>query len=91
MKAIVQILRKMMGRPSCEEVNRFLAEFVEGTLPADIQAKFAKHVDGCKCCGSYLDDYKTTIKLAKSCQDVAIPDKLADSTVEFLQSYMKDA
>ena len=80
-----------MGRPTCEEVNRFLAEYVEGTLPDDLRVKFDRHLSHCKCCGPFLDDYRSTIKFANSSQDIAIPEKLADSTIEFLRSHLKDA
>ena len=80
-----------MRRPSCEEVNRFLAEYVEGVLVGDTRDKFEQHIRSCKCCGPYLDDYRTTIEMAKESSDVEIPEALADSTVEFLRARMRDA
>jgi hypothetical protein len=91
MNGFARIMQKMMGRPSCEEINRFLAEYVEGTMQDDLRVKFDKHISRCKCCGGYLEDYRSTIDLVKTSQDVAIPDRLADYTVDFLRKNLNDA
>ena len=91
MKGIIQVLQKMMGRPSCEEVNQFLVEYVDGSMEEQTRIKFDKHMSHCKCCGGYLDDYRATIELTKNCHEVAIPDKLADHTIEFLRANLNDA
>ena len=85
-KSAIQIAQKMLGRPSCEEVNRFLAEYIEGALDDETQTKFDRHLSHCKCCGSYLDDYRSTIEMAHDSEEVAIPPLLADHTIEFLRS-----
>jgi len=80
-----------MRRPNCEEVNRFLAEYVEGVLAGETRDKFEQHIKRCKCCGPYLEDYRTTIEMTKASSEVKVPDALADHTVEFLRARMNDA
>lgn len=91
MNPLVWISNKLMRRPSCEEVNRFLVEYVEGLLEGETRDKFEAHIKRCKCCGPYLDDYRTTIKMAKTSHDVEIPEALVDHTLEFLRVRMNDA
>lgn len=85
------IAQKMMRGPSCEEVNNFLAEYVEGVLMEDTRAEFENHMKRCATCGSYLSDYRETIELAKNSHDVKIPDELAEHAIEFMRLQMRDA
>ena len=80
-----------MPGPTCEEVNRFLAEYIEGVLVEETRVKFEQHIDRCKCCGPYLEDYRTTIAMAKASDDVKVPEALVDHTLEFLRSRTNDA
>ena len=91
MNPLVWISNKLMRRPTCEEINRFLAEYVEGALATETHDKFEKHIRLCSCCGSYLDDYRMTIEMAKNSRDIKVPDALIDHTIEFLRTRMKDA
>ncbi len=72
--------------PGCEEVNEFLAEYVEGSLDEKTQKQFEEHLGMCKCCDHYLDQYTSTIEMTKEAEaDVAIPSELAEHTLAFLR------
>jgi anti-sigma factor RsiW len=74
-----------MGEPKCGEVNRFLAEYVEGDLDAETSGRYESHLSKCPPCGTYFEQYQQTIDLAKSCQDAALPDDLVEHTLAFLR------
>lgn len=80
-----------MRGPSCEDVNRFLAEYVEGVLAEEARDDFEKHIARCKNCGPYLDDYRAMIEMAKTSNFVEVPDALVDHTLEYLRARLNDA
>jgi predicted anti-sigma-YlaC factor YlaD len=85
MKAVT-LLKTMLGlAPNCKKVNSFLAEYVEGSLPDKTRMQFEEHIGMCKCCGTYFDQYKTTIELMKEGDEVEIPSELVEHTMSFLR------
>jgi predicted anti-sigma-YlaC factor YlaD len=81
---------RMMGEPQCGEVNRFLAEYLEGELDAETSTRYESHLSECPPCGTYFQQYQETIGLARSCQDVALPDDLVEHTLAFLRDKRAD-
>ena len=51
---------------TCEELIRFLADYLADEVPADTRARFEAHLVGCASCRAYLASYRTTIGLAKA-------------------------
>ncbi|MDX2146567.1 MAG: zf-HC2 domain-containing protein [Planctomycetota bacterium] len=49
---------------TCQDVNGFLLEYVEGTLPPEVRAAFERHLAECPRCVRYLRGYRRTIELA---------------------------
>lgn len=45
-------------------ITRFLADYVEGTLPSETRADFEHHLDVCASCVAYLRTYRETIAMA---------------------------
>ena len=45
-------------------ITDFLADYLDGTLPAGTLADFEHHLDVCASCVAYLRTYRTTIALA---------------------------
>lgn len=80
------MLKTALGlAPGCEKVNEFLAEYVEGTLDEKTQAQFNEHMEMCKCCDHYLDQYKSTISMTHEVEEVSVPSELAEHTLAFLR------
>ncbi|HET8798829.1 MAG TPA: zf-HC2 domain-containing protein [Thermoanaerobaculia bacterium] len=50
----------------CEELISFLADYLDGLLPAETLASFEKHLEGCRSCRAYLATYRETILMARS-------------------------
>lgn len=51
---------------TCEELIRFLADYLADEVPAGQRARFEAHLVGCASCRAYLATYRTTIGLAKA-------------------------
>ena len=64
---------------TCQEVNEFLADYLEGTLPWRQRLSFKVHLVLCRRCRQYLASYVETIRLTHSgAQSTAddVPDEL---------------
>lgn len=63
-------------RISCQACVDFIIDYLEGTLPAEEQAKFQEHLNLCRGCVTYLENYKQTMNLCKGaceCNEKAPP------------------
>jgi len=80
------IFRPFMRGPSCEDVNRFLCEYLEGTLPEKTETMFLAHISKCSDCFSYFEQYRATVEMVSEQKDIRIPDKLVEHTLEFLRA-----
>ncbi|GEM_PF-502577 len=83
-----KIRRIFRPSPSCQEVNRFLAEYIEGVLPAETQARFKMHLDQCAKCKPYFEQYLMTLELVKEDEEVNPPEELLEHTIEFLRAHL---
>ncbi len=78
-----------MRGPSCEEVNRFLADYLEGALPDKTHARFRTHIEKCPDCSVFFEQYKTTIEWVREDRDLKIPEDLVEHTLEFLRDNIR--
>ena len=64
---------------TCKEVNEFLADYLDGTLPWRQRLSFNVHLMICQHCRQYMASYAATIRVTKSLGQVAeqqVPDEL---------------
>ncbi len=85
MRMAAPMIRRLMGTPSCQEVNSFLMDYVDETLDAETSERYRKHLGRCGTCTSYLEQYQDTIKLARECRDSELPSDLVEHTLAFLK------
>lgn len=85
MNIFIIIGRLFRGEPSCQDINRFLVEYIDDELPLDTRKQFERHLDLCPSCRTYFEQYSETIRLVRE-DDVDIPAGLAEHTLEFLRS-----
>lgn len=81
-----QLIMKLMGMPSCEQVNTFIAAYLDNELPDTDREAFEKHLQKCHNCNAYFKQYKATIMAVQNAEDVELPDDLVEHTLEFLRS-----
>ena len=51
---------------TCRELIEFLADYLDGQLPAGQRKLFESHLAACGPCRRYLSQYKTTTELVRS-------------------------
>jgi anti-sigma factor RsiW len=51
-----------MTHLSCRACADFIADYLSGELDADVRATFEVHLDRCRNCRAYLDQYAAVIK-----------------------------
>ncbi|NBC18582.1 MAG: hypothetical protein GVY18_14865 [Bacteroidetes bacterium] len=79
---------------SCEDVNDFIVEYLDGTLDDRTRRRFEKHIANCPACSTYLDQYRETVTLVKEEADADVPEppeELVDATLDFLRQHYDDA
>jgi anti-sigma factor RsiW len=50
---------------ACRVVVEIVTEYLEGTLPADLRARFDVHLADCQGCTTYLDQMRATIRMLR--------------------------
>lgn len=88
MSIFTKIKRFVRPRPlSCEEVNRFIMDFLDGEVDERTEVRFEAHLRNCPNCEAFLDQYRNTVHLVKDRDNVQIPDELVRRTIDFLQDH----
>jgi Putative zinc-finger len=49
---------------TCQELVELVTDYLEGAMPAGDRVRFEQHIAGCEGCGTFLDQTRTTIRLA---------------------------
>ena len=91
MNPLKMIMRSLMRLPTCEEVNKFLVDYIDGTLPEKTRKKFEAHLKRCPNCAPFFQQYKSTIELVREDRDIRIPDYLVEHTLAFLRQNIGSA
>ena len=91
MNTVIRKIKSWLGYSlTCEEVNRFIIDYLEGILPPRPARLFEKHIAQCPNCGPYFDQYKTTVELVRE-QGEEVPDppeELVEATMAFLKKHI---
>ena len=62
-------LRRLPYMISCKDLEAFIVDYVDETLPARQRKKFEVHLLVCSSCQAYIDNYKQTIELSRAAYD----------------------
>ena len=68
----------------CREVIEFLADYLDGSLPAETRVEFERHLAVCASCTAYLASYRETIRVARSVDDV-----VKDAPEDLIEAILK--
>ena len=75
---------------SCEEINHFIVDFLDGAADEPARIAFESHLRHCVDCAIFLDQYRTTIHLASETRDVVVREGMTRRIIEFLQDHYDD-
>ncbi|MEX0821274.1 MAG: zf-HC2 domain-containing protein [Rhodothermales bacterium] len=88
MSILAKIKRFVRGEPlSCQEVNRFLVDYLEGSMDERTQARFEKHLENCGCCEQFFEQYRNTVAVVRADEEIDIPDEVVERTMDFLKRH----
>ena len=72
---------KLERELACQEVIELVTAYLEDTLRAADRERFEEHLVFCDGCADYLEQMRTTIRLAGNA-DLALPPELEDRLLE---------
>lgn len=75
---------------SCEEINRFIVDFLDGNMDEPRRSAFGIHLHHCSNCAAFLNQYRHTIRLTRAARDIPIPEELVRRTIDILQNHYDD-
>lgn len=81
-----RIRRRLHAEPSCQDVNQFLVEYIDGVLEPDVQARFRAHLERCPRCLPYFEQYRMTLEMMREDGRCDAPEALVEHTLEFLRA-----
>ena len=75
-----------MTRVVCESGVELLMDYVEGVLPADVNAALEAHVAGCERCAAFLASYQATPRILRDVTTMTLPPDIEASLRAFLRA-----
>ena len=70
---------------TCREFTAFIADFLDGELPAATRDEFEQHLRACANCLRYLQSYRTATALGRRAfddEDAAVPADVPESLID---------
>lgn len=75
---------------SCQEVNNFIMDYLDGKLSDETLDGFEKHLKMCPKCTPFLDQYKKTVDLVAEDGQIEVPSDLVEHTLVFLRDKLPE-
>lgn len=63
---------------TCQQCREQLSDYLEGDLPAELQAQVAAHLDGCAECARVFEELRTVVAAVRSLPEVEPPPGLQE-------------
>lgn len=74
---------------TCREFTAFIADFLDGGLPAAQRRQFEAHLERCGNCARYLESYRQSMALGKRAFDDRDADLPADVPEELVDAILR--
>jgi len=74
------------AKPGCCNVVRFLADYLEKRLDADVRMELDAHLQKCPRCVTQLRSYESTVSLLRSLREDDLPPDLRLTVRSFLDA-----
>jgi anti-sigma factor RsiW len=72
---------------ACQEVVELVTDYLDDALDPDVRARFDEHLRDCDDCAAYLEQLRTTIRVAGRLAPGAIPDATMSRLVAAFRSW----
>ena len=80
-----------MSDVMCMSGVDLLADYLEGTLPADVSASLEQHVVGCERCRAFVASYKATPRILRDATYIVLPADLRASLGAWMKQWGRKA
>lgn len=74
-----------MNPVACQAGVDLLMDFLEGVLPAEVNAALEAHVAGCERCAAFVASYQATPRIMREATGSILPPDVAASLRAFLR------
>ncbi|MBI2067105.1 MAG: zf-HC2 domain-containing protein [Deltaproteobacteria bacterium] len=81
---MIRAMFGLMGLPTCEEVEQFAYDFLEGSLDSSTMKAVERHLKACKNCQRFIAAYRKTAALVKTFQRPMLDPEFKEKLFEFL-------
>jgi anti-sigma factor RsiW len=75
-----------MKEVACVSGVELLMDYLEGVLPADVQAALEAHVAGCPRCAAFVTSYRNAPRILREATAALLPADLETSLKAFLRA-----
>ena len=82
------MIRLMPGMITCKELEGFIVDYLDDSLPDHQRRKFEQHLRFCSSCVRYLENYKKTILLSKTTFNEGYNSNCDDMPEELIQAIL---
>lgn len=80
----MKMMFRMMGLPTCEEVDQFAYNFLEGQLNPKTTHQVERHLKTCKNCRRFMESYRKIRSLGQSPSSIVLDPEFKEKMLEFL-------
>lgn len=85
-RKMIRMMFGLMGLPTCEQVEQFVYDFLEGALDSKIMKAVERHLKACKNCQRFIAAYRKTAALGKTFAKPKLDPEFKENLFEFLTS-----
>jgi anti-sigma factor RsiW len=76
---------------NCRQIVELMTDYIEGALSESDRRRFESHLSGCDGCTAYLEELRTTIRLAARVADQPISPDLEAELVQAFRDWTRQA
>lgn len=88
--AMMKFMFRIMGLPTCEEVDGFAYDYLDGKLDTKLVAMVERHLKYCKSCQKFIESYRLIVVQAKPFDPPPLEPEFKEKMFEFLRQHRKE-
>jgi anti-sigma factor RsiW len=77
------------GGLTCQELVELVTEYLEDVLPREDRARFEAHLAGCEGCSNYLEQMRSTIRVAGALSEASFPPGARDVLLRVFREWKR--
>ena len=79
-----------LGGLTCKEIVELVTDYIEGALPADLRARFDRHMSACDPCVVYLEQMRQTIATLGKLPEESVPQGVLDTLLDHFRGWARE-